>query len=71
MATEKKTNPALIACIIAFALGLAIAAWGWDKNESTIPERTHGAVAMIVSGCITAAVGLIGMAVIGGKTNRS
>lgn len=70
MSTQKKTNKPLLISIIAFALGLAIAAWGWDKNESTIPERTHGAVFMIVAGCAAAATGLIGMAVIGGKTKR-
>lgn len=71
MSTEKKTNGLLLICIIAFILGLAIAAWGWDKNESTIPARTHGAVPMIVVGCVMIAGGLIGMFAIGGKTNRN
>lgn len=70
MSTQKKTNVPLLICVISFALGLALAAWGWDKNESTIPERTHGAVAMIVVGCISAGAGLIGMAVIGGKRKQ-
>lgn len=39
--------------------GMIIAAWGWNKNESTIPENTHGAVALIVTGCIMIAGGLI------------
>ena len=70
MANEKKTNPTLIICIAAFVVGLAVAAWGWDKNESTIEARTHGAVFMIVAGCIVGAAGLLGMALIGGKTKR-
>jgi hypothetical protein len=40
---------------------MIIAAWGWDKNESTIAARTHGAVAMIVVGCAMIVVGAIGM----------
>lgn len=37
---------------IAMVFGLILIGWGWDKNESTIPERTHGAVVMIVSGAV-------------------
>lgn len=66
--TELK-NP-LMWCIVAFVIGLIIAAIGWDKNESTLAERTHGAVFMIWSGLITAAAGLLGMWLIGGKTKR-
>jgi hypothetical protein len=54
-------NPATLS-LLSFALGIAIAAWGWDKNESTIAARTHGAVAMIVVGCAMILAGLIGMA---------
>jgi uncharacterized membrane protein YidH (DUF202 family) len=68
MTNQKKTNIPLVICIIGFVLGMIIAAWGWDKNESTIPERTHGAVAMIWTGCIMIAGGLLGMAAIGGRT---
>lgn len=32
--------------------GVILAFWGWDKHESTIPERTHGAVAMMVAGAL-------------------
>lgn len=70
MPEQKKTHGPLAISIIAFVFGLALAAWGWDKNESTIPARTAGAVLMIVTGCATALGGLIGMAVIGGKTKR-
>jgi len=70
MATQKKTNPALAICVAAFFIGMIIGGWGWDKNESTIPERTHGAVAMMWIGGILIAGGLLGMALIGGKTKR-
>lgn len=70
MANEKKTNIPLLISAIAFVLGMIIAGWGWDKNESTIPERTHGAVAMIVTGCIMIGGGLLGMWLIGGKTKK-
>ncbi len=53
-------NPATLS-VLSFALGIAIAAWGWDKNESTIAARTHGAVAMIVIGCVMIVAGAIGM----------
>lgn len=67
MANEKKTNIPLLICVGAFALGMIIGAWGWDKNESTIPERTKGGVAMMVTGSIMIAGGLIGMFTIKGK----
>lgn len=70
MSPQKKTNGPLLICIISFALGLAIAAWGWDKNESTIATRTHGAVAIIVIGCVMIVGGLIGMYQIGGKNKQ-
>jgi len=53
-------NPATLS-LLSFFLGMAIAGWGWDKNESTIAARTHGAVAMIVIGCIMIVGGLLGM----------
>lgn len=67
---NKKKNITLAICVIAFVAGMIIAAWGWDKNESTIAARTHGAVFMIVTGCVMIVGGLLGMALIGGKTNR-
>lgn len=70
MANEKKTNIPLLISVIAFTLGMAIGAWGWDKNESTIPERTHGAVAMIVTGCALIGGGLIGMFTIGNRKQQ-
>lgn len=70
MSNEKKTNIPLLICVISFVLGMIIAGWGWDKNESTIEARTHGAVAMIVIGCVMIAGGLIGMKAIGGKKSQ-
>lgn len=57
--TELK-NPTFWA-VLSFALGMIIAAWGWDKNESTIEVRTHGAVLMIVVGCVMIVAGGAGM----------
>lgn len=70
MANEKKTNIPLLICVIAFALGMGIGAWGWDKNESTIPERTKGGVAMMVTGSIMIVGGLIGMFTLGNRKGQ-
>lgn len=70
MSNEKKTNIPLLISVISFVLGMIIAGWGWDKNESTIAARTHGAVAMIIIGCVMIAGGLIGMKAIGGKKSQ-
>lgn len=59
-------NPVLWSAI-AFVGGLILAAWGWDKNESTIAARTHGAVAMIIVGCVLVAAGLIGFFTVGNR----
>lgn len=67
MSTEKKSNSPLVISVICFAAGMIIGAWGWDKNESTIPARTVGAVPMIVVGCVMIAGGLIGMFTIGNR----
>lgn len=39
--------------------GMILAGWGWDKNESTIPERTQGAIPMIIIGCVMIVTGLL------------
>lgn len=70
MSNQKNTNIPLLICVISFVLGMIIAAWGWDKNESTIEARTHGAVFMIITGCIMIAGGLIGMKAIGGRKSQ-
>ena len=63
--TELK-NPATLSAL-SFALGIVIAAWGWDKNESTIAARTHGAVVMIVIGCVMIVAGAIGMCTVSNR----
>jgi TRAP-type C4-dicarboxylate transport system permease small subunit len=70
MTTQKKTNVPLLICIISFALGMIIGAWGWDKHESTIAARTVGSVFMMWTGGIMIVGGLLGMLLIGGKTKR-
>lgn len=70
MANEKKTNPALLTCVLAFFLGMGIGAWGWDKNESTITERTKGGVALMVAGGVMIAGGLIGMFTLGNRKGQ-
>lgn len=67
MSNGKKTNPAILVCAILFLFGMILAGWGWDKNESTIAERTHGAVPMIVIGCIMIVTGLFGFFTVKGK----
>jgi len=64
--TNQTKNP-IFWCAVAFVVGLAVAAWGWDKNESTIEARTHGAIFMIVAGCIVAGLGLLGFFTLGNK----
>lgn len=39
--------------------GMIVAAIGWNKNESTIPENTHGAVTLIIIGCVMIVMGLL------------
>lgn len=46
---------------IAMVGGLVLAAWGWDKNESTIAARTHGAVFMIITGLVLFLGGFIAL----------
>jgi hypothetical protein len=66
MANKSKINPVAV-CAILFAAGMGLAAWGWDKNESTIAARTHGAVGMIIVGCVMVVVGLIGFFTVGNR----
>jgi TRAP-type C4-dicarboxylate transport system permease small subunit len=67
MANKKSINPVAV-CVILFAGGMALAAWGWNKNESTIASHTHGAVAMIVIGCVMIIAGAIGFFTVGNKS---
>ncbi len=66
MSNSELKNPVFWAVICFFA-GLGLAAWGGDKNESTIAARTHGGVPMIIVGCVLAAGGLIGFFAMGNK----
>jgi hypothetical protein len=70
MATEKKTNTPLIICIIAFALGMIIGAWGWIKEDCIGPNCWVGSGFLKWTGGIMIIGGLLGMALIGGKTKR-
>ena len=54
-------------CLVAVVIGGILAAWGWDKNESTIEARTHGAVAMIIVGIALLLGGLVGWQLFGNK----
>jgi hypothetical protein len=65
-----KKNTLLAISAAAFAAGMAIGAWGWDKNESTEAKRTKGAVTMMVTGGIMIVGGALGMWRLGGKTKR-
>lgn len=51
--------------------GMIIGAIGWIKNESTIAADTKGAVFLIVVGVALIIVGLIVLAIFGGRKNRS
>ena len=42
--------------------GMIVGAIGWNRNESTIPARTHGAVFMIVLGVVMIVGGLVTLA---------
>jgi hypothetical protein len=70
MSNEKKTNTPLILCIIAFAAGMAIGAWGMIKADCIGPNCWVGSGFLKWAGGILIVVGLAGMAFIGGKTNR-
>jgi hypothetical protein len=70
MTNEKKTNTPLIICIIAFVLGMVIAALGWIKEDCIGPNCWVGSGAIKWSGIVIGIIGLGGMAIIGGrKTN--
>lgn len=62
----EKKNP-MFYFVMSFFLGMVIGGWGWDRNESTIIARTHGAVPMMIVGSIMIAVGAVGMFVYKGK----
>lgn len=65
----EKKNP-IAYFVAAFFLGMVIAGWGWDKNESTELDRTKFAVPMIVIGCIMIVGGAIGFFTYKGKPRK-
>jgi hypothetical protein len=67
MANEKKTNPSTLLCAILFLGGMIIGGWGWDKNESTIPERAKGGAAMMWVGGAMIAIGGVGFFTFGNR----
>jgi hypothetical protein len=70
MTTQKKTHVPLIICIIAFVLGMAIGALGWIKEDCIGPNCWVGSGAIKWTGISIGIIGLVGMALIGGKTKR-
>lgn len=70
MANEKKTNVPLIICIAGFALGMVIGAWGLIREDCIGPNCWVGSGFLKWTGGIMIVGGLIGMAVVGGKSNR-
>lgn len=69
MANEK-TNYTLLFCIIAFAVGMALGAWGWIKEDCIGPNCWVGSGFIKWSGIVIGLVGLAGMAIIGGRTKK-
>lgn len=70
MANEKKTNIPLLLCIICFAAGMGVGAWGMIKADCIGPNCWVGSGFLKWAGGIMIVGGLIGMAAIGGKTSR-
>jgi predicted phage tail protein len=64
--TNQSKNP-IFWSAVAFLGGIIIAAWGWDKNESTIASRTTFSVPMMVIGVTMIVGGLIGFFKFGSK----
>lgn len=44
--------------LILVVIGVTLLIWGWDKWESTIEARTHGALTMLITGGISLIAGL-------------
>jgi hypothetical protein len=71
MSVQKKTNIPLLICVAAFALGMAIGAWGLIKEECNgSPNCYVGSGFLLWTGGLMIVGGLIGMAVIGGRAKR-
>lgn len=70
MATEKKTNITLLICIICLVAGMGVGAWGLIKEDCIGPNCWVGSGFLKWAGGIMIAVGLIGMATLGGRAKR-
>jgi len=55
---------------IALLGGMILAGWGWDKNESTMPERTVGSVPMMIIGVAGIITGLLIFFIQGNRKGR-
>lgn len=69
MANEK-TNIPLVISILAFLLGMLLAALGWIKEDCIGLNCWVGSGFIKWTGIIVGVIGLAGMAIIGGKTKR-
>ena len=71
MSVQKKTNFPLVICIAAFVIGMGVGAWGLIKDECNgSPDCYVGSGFLMWAGGIMIVGGLLGMLLIGGKTNR-
>lgn len=70
MANEKKTNVPLLICIICFAAGMAVGAWGLIREDCIGPNCWVGSGFLKWAGGIMIVGGLAVMAVIGGRAKR-
>jgi TRAP-type C4-dicarboxylate transport system permease small subunit len=71
MSVQKKTNIPLVICIAAFIIGMGVGAWGLIKDECNgSPDCYVGSGFLMWTGGIMIVSGLLGMLLIGGKTNR-
>lgn len=55
---------------VSFFGGMVLGAWGWDKSESTIPERTNGSVTMMVVGSAMIVAGLLIFFILGNRKTK-
>jgi hypothetical protein len=71
MSVQKNTNIPLIICIAAFVIGMGLGAWGMIREDCNGgPNCWVGSGFLEWTGGIMTVGGLLGMALIGGKTNR-
>jgi hypothetical protein len=72
MAVQKKTNTPLIICISIFVIGMGLGVWGLIKDECNgSPDCYVGSGFLLWTGGIMIVAGLAGMAIIGGRKEKS